>query len=186
LHPSGKYIYGTNNGLSPSDGEKYDIQNGRANYLYDSPYHGDYEFNGDLWMADDGTKMFTRSRNTFRLSSDRNLDMIYGGTIPGTGVGIKTLDHSSSKNRVCAVMFEYYTGTLKNEVKVFSADFLNDLGTKPLPDFLMNTSEGYKMIPSEGHFGFFNSTGTKFFVVVKSGINPGFPDKWAVATINID
>ena len=48
LHPGGKAMYGADNGISPSDIEKYDIQSGTASVLYDSPYHGDYAMCGDL------------------------------------------------------------------------------------------------------------------------------------------
>ena len=39
LHPDGDAIFGADNGLSPSDIEKFSIANGTAEYLYDSPYH---------------------------------------------------------------------------------------------------------------------------------------------------
>lgn len=52
MHPSQKYIYGADRGLSPSDIEKYDLRDGEPKYLYDSPYHGDYAVCGDLtWSS---------------------------------------------------------------------------------------------------------------------------------------
>ena len=186
LHPSGNYVYGANNGLSPSDAENYDIRNGQAGFLYDSPYHGQYAFSGDLWIADDGSKMFTRGLNVFRLTTDQTTDMIYAGSLAGSSVGVQTLDQISSKNRVCAVYYDFFTQTPQNEVKIFSSDFLNFLGTKPIPDFLVFVSGGYQVVPSEGVFGFFNSAGTKFFICVRSKIVSGSPVQWAIATINVN
>ena len=186
LHPSGNYIYGTNNGVSPSDAEKYDIQNGQANFLYDSPYHGQYAFSGDLWMSDDGSRMFTRGRNVFWLTTSQSSDMIYAGSVDGNNVGVQTLDHISLKNRVYAVYFDFLTQAPQNEIKIFTGDFLNYLGTKPLPGFLVKQGGVYQFVPSEGIFGFFNSTGTKFFTCVRSKIVSGSPVQWAIATINVD
>ncbi|MGB7931203.1 MAG: hypothetical protein WCH04_03110, partial [Gammaproteobacteria bacterium] len=69
LHPNGTDIYGADNGLSPSDIEKYSIAGGTAQYLYDSPYHGTYAMGGELWFTEDGSRIFTRSGNVFRSSS---------------------------------------------------------------------------------------------------------------------
>ena len=186
LHPSGNYIYGANNGLSPSDAEKYDIRIGQANFLYDSPYHGQYAFSGDLWMADDGSKMFTRGRNVFWLTTNQSTDIIYAGSLEGNNVGVQTLDHISLKNRVYAVYFDFFSQAPQNEIKIFSGDFLNFLGTKPLPNFLVKQGGVYQLVPSEGVLGFFNSTGTKFFTCVRSKIVSGTPVQWAIATINVD
>ena len=186
LHPSGDYIYGANNGLSPSDAEKYDIRGGQANFLYDSPYHGQYAFSGDLWFADDGSKMFTRGLNVFRLTTNQTTDMIYAGSLAGNSVGVQTLDQISSKNLVYAVYFDFFTQAPQNEIKIFSSDFLNFLGTKPIPGFLVSVSGGFQMVPSEGVFGFFNSTGTKFFICVRSKPLSGYPVQWAIATINVN
>ncbi len=183
LHPSGQYIYGANNGLSPSDVEKYSISGGTATYLYDSPYHGDYPMNGDLWISDDGNRMYTRGRTALNLSANQAGDMTYGGTLPGDAVGIKTLDQTSVTNRVCAVMFSYMTYLPDSNVKVYSYPFLNPIGTLPLPSFI---GPNFTITPSEGHFGFFHSDGKKFFVVVKSSAPLNTPSPWAVATLNVD
>src|SRR5690606_17404486 len=62
LHSSGNSIYLADNGVSPSDMDKLDITNDTAIYLYDSPYHGDYPINGDLWLSEDGKRIFTKGK----------------------------------------------------------------------------------------------------------------------------
>lgn len=183
LHPSGEHIYGANNGLSPSDVEKYSISSGTATYLYDSPYHGDYPMSGDLWISDDGNRMYTRGRTVLNLSANQSGDLIYGGTLPGDAMGIKTLDQTSATNRVCAVMLSFMTYLPDSNVKVYSYPFLNPIGTLPLPKFL---GPNLTLISSEGHFGFFHSDGKKFFVVVKSSAPLNTPSPWAVATLTVD
>ena len=77
LHPSGSAIYGANNGLSPSDIERYSIGGGTANLDYDSPYHGDFPFCGDLWFDSAGDSMLTRCRVIVRTTDDPASDMTY-------------------------------------------------------------------------------------------------------------
>jgi hypothetical protein len=83
LHPSGSYIYGANRGLSPSDFEKYDVRGGTAAYMYDSPYHGDYSFAGDVWPFEDGSRLIARSGNLFRASEVGTEDLTYAGSLSG-------------------------------------------------------------------------------------------------------
>lgn len=82
LHPSGRYIYTADNFISPDDVKKFDIQNGTARLLYDSPYHGDYPMTGDLWFSEDGSRLFTRGRTVLKITEDKATDMTYNGTVP--------------------------------------------------------------------------------------------------------
>jgi hypothetical protein len=174
LHPLGNYIYGANNGLSPSDAEKYNIQSGTASYLYDSPYHGDYYFSGDLWIADDGSKMYTRSRNIFQLSTDQSQDMVYAGAVPGGQYwGIKSLDHHSVANRVAIILFNSFFAIPHNEIVIYSADALNLMTTKPLSDFTSDDD-------TEGHYVFLNTAGTSVVGIFK------LDSRWGVITFDVN
>lgn len=77
LHPSGTKIYGANNGLSPSDVERYGIGGGAVGYDYDSPYHGDFPFCGDLWMGVGGSTMLTRCGVVVRTTDNPSLDLTF-------------------------------------------------------------------------------------------------------------
>jgi len=81
LHPSGDYLYTADNGQFPSDIEKWDIRSGRAEWLYDSPYHGDHEMCGNLWFNEAGSTIFTACGNTFRSSTTQAQDMSYSGAL---------------------------------------------------------------------------------------------------------
>ena len=98
LHPGGRAMYGANNGLSPSDIERYGITDGRAVVDYDARYHGDYQMCGDLWMSEDGLRIFTACGNVFWASDIRDQDMIYNGALEGTS-RIEHLDHSLTTPR---------------------------------------------------------------------------------------
>lgn len=82
LHPSGAWIYTVSGGaFSPSDVDKWDITSGVMSYLYDSPYHGEYEACDDVWFSDDGATIYTSCGNTYRSNAVQAQDMIYAGSL---------------------------------------------------------------------------------------------------------
>lgn len=79
LHPDGTAIYGAV--FSSSKIQRYSISGGAASLLRDSPYHGDYEMCGDLWLSVDGASVFTACGVIFHSSTDAALDMRYTGAL---------------------------------------------------------------------------------------------------------
>ncbi|WP_437752265.1 hypothetical protein [Sorangium sp. So ce1389] len=77
LHPSRDRFYGADNGLSPSDIERWDIVGEAAQPAYDSPYHGDYPMCGDLRIHPAGTTIYTRCGHVFLASNTRPSDMTW-------------------------------------------------------------------------------------------------------------
>jgi len=187
LHPSGNFIYGANTGLSPSDFEKYEIGNGTAQYLYDSPYHGDFPFDGDIWISEDGSRLFAKSRRVFNASSIQSNDMTYNGELVGDG-NVVALDYSTAANRVYAIFSSSrYEEKPTNEIRTYETEFLAFKGTIELSSFLFpdGNNEG-KFYESQGYFGFFNSDGTKYYVIVKAEEGSGAENEWAIATIDVE
>lgn len=187
LHPSGKYIYGANNGVVPSDAEKYDIQEGRANYLYHSPYHGDHEFYGQIWLADDGLKLLSRGNNIFNLSETKATDLIYTGTLPVANKWVHAADFCTSKNRIGVVFYDYdiFNGIEpQNSVNFFDATDYTYVEEKLFLNLIVQTGTGLESVPALGQSGFFDSTGTTFYAIVNSG-SKGLIQQWAVATIHL-
>ncbi len=150
LHPSGSVIYGANNGLSPSDIEKYSAPvSGGVAYLYDSPYHGDYAMCGDLWFAEDGSTIYTACGNTFSSSSTQSQDMIYRGAMNLTrgdyyGYEVRSLTQSGEtkeivlieQDRVCKSLSP--TADCKDRVSFFESDFLNRTNSYSMPPQTVN------------------------------------------------
>lgn len=189
LHPSGKYIYGAENNLSPMDIEKYDIQNGNAEYSYDSPYHGDYIMNGNLWFSEDGNRIFTRGKTVFKTSELRSQDMIYNGTInteTNPYTPIEWLDHSSVKNNIYLLL----VSDNWNQKKLPYIYVYNDLDLAlknkiTLEQFLVSKNESDKVFyDAEPFFVFSNSTGSNLFVIVKA-TGAGLAKEWAIEKISI-
>lgn len=187
LHSSGDYIYVADNDVSPSDVEKFDIRNGTAELLYDSPYHGQYAFYGGLWMSDTGHRLFAKSRNLFNLSTIQSVDLTYNNVLVGEG-RIATLDYSSAADKIYTIFRPVDPGPQpQGEVRRYNTEFYAFEGTTPLPDFLIPDGAGGGTInDARGYFGFFNAAGNQYFVIVKTTEFPGNVHQWAVATITVE
>ena len=137
LHPSGDYMYVANNGLTPSDIEKYDLRSGVATRLYDSPYHGDYAMCGNVWLKEDGATIYTRCGNTFRASTLQSQDMVYGGRLQLSasqfyGYQVDSLSQSDASKEIVLLETDVYecapyrsNDRCYSHLAVFESDFLN-------------------------------------------------------------
>ena len=177
LHPSGKYIYGANNGLSPSDFEKYDIRSGAAAVMYDSPYHGDYAFNGNVWISDDGLRLFARSGNAFRSSEVQAEDMRYAGNLQGMTV-VQWAAQSAAAGRVLALPGSWCCGDpAASEMRVYESSFLAFQGALGLPRFSVPGAGSFK---SEGRFVFFKGDGQRVYLLLKAEDGSGMALDWGL------
>lgn len=169
LHPSGTVIYGADNGLSPSDIEKYDISGGNADYLYDSPYHGDYDMCGDLWFSSTGDRIFTACGNAFFSSSDEDEDMIYSGALANFTFydRVGYVAHSEVANTVLAVPEKEDTWDeedLDRWLYKYDGEFLTLTEQVLFSSFVQ---DGYAY-QSHGRYLFYHSDGSKYFAVVQA------------------
>lgn len=177
LHPSGRYVYGANNGLSPSDIEKYDIRNGALSIMYDSPYHGDYAFNGNLWISDDGLRIFARSGNVFRSSEVRAEDMLYAGRLHGMTV-VQWAAQSAAAERVLALAGTGWGAEAPaSEMRVYESAFLAFRGALSLPRFPIPGAGSAK---AEGKFVFWRSDGQRAYVLAKAEDGSGMALDWGL------
>ncbi|MBK8627806.1 MAG: hypothetical protein IPN86_20255 [Saprospiraceae bacterium] len=186
LHPSGNYIYGADNGLSPADIEKYDIRNGTLIFMYDSPYHGDYPMGGNIWFSELGDRIYARSRNVFRASENKDLDITYNGQLAGTGNVISLDHHEGSKRIYCSLS----TGNAwefipSNTITVYESEFLNPIGSKELQGFIFPDGQGGgKFFKSRAYFVFASSDGNKVHTLVKSEPGSGSLNEWAIISLD--
>lgn len=190
LHPSGKFIYGADNGLSPSDIEKYDIQNGVANLIYDSPYHGDYPMSGNLWFSEDGNRIFTRGKTVLKTSESKSLDMIYNGKINTTvtNSNIEWLDHLSTKNNLYVILTDGDYWSLKKSpfIYIYDASNLSFKSKLELEKYLVPDNNGGGVFyDAEPYFVFSNAAGNSLFVITKAS-GSGLANEWAIQKIGIE
>jgi hypothetical protein len=180
MHPSGKYIYGANNGLSPSDFEKYAIgttatTGTTASYLYDSPYHGDYAFSGNVWVSEDGLRLFARSGNVFRSSEVRAEDMTYGGALSGMSA-VEWAVQSTAAGKIFALPGSTFNTTAASELRVYDSAFLAYRGASVLPRFNLTTGS----FASRGRFVFTRADGTRVYVLIQADGASGLALDWGL------
>jgi hypothetical protein len=135
LHPSGDFVYTADNGVSPSDIAKFDIRAGIAEALYDSPYHGDYEMCGDLWLKQDGSVIYTKCGNTFRTSTTRSEDMLYNGGLQLSasqtyGYQIDSLSQAEATHELMLLEADWYQCNVVGyrcytHLGLYESEFLN-------------------------------------------------------------
>ena len=175
LHTSGQYIYG-------HYPEKYDISNGTAQKLYSS----NNQIGKDFWISDNGLRIFGANTKVLRTSPNQILDLSYNGSLDGNNI-ILALDHSSQANRIYAIFRDGNSSSPSNMIKKYEAEYLTHVGEIILPGFIFPGADGSgEFFDSEGHFGFFNSDGTKFHVVVKAGSGSGTTNDWAIVTLSMN
>lgn len=191
LHPSGKYIYGADDYSSPTDFEKYDITGGTAQYLYDSPYHSEYNFNGDIWISEDGERLYAASRNIFRATENTNTDITFIQQLPGEmHQRMIWLAESESSPRIYAIYATREIGfPFKHPERVIRKFNLNHelKGEITIPEFLIPDGKGSgEFHPGNGRYCFLNSEGTKLYVVATAEVKDAYEDHWAVVTVDVE
>lgn len=191
LHPSGTVGYGANNGLSPSDIEKYDFAAGPAAYLYDSPYHGDYNMCGDLWISESGLHIYTACGNVFRSSPTRAQDMVYNGALQLSssqyyGYRILSLSQSSEQTEIALLEQDWYNcqsygnqNECYTHLALYESAFLNRVAIYSLPPL----SVAGKSYAQRGQFVFHSSDGNGKYLLSRLYAMPNPDAEYYISTL---
>lgn len=171
LHPSGSKMYGADNGLSPSDIERYEFSGGTAQLVYDSPYHGDYAMCGNLWFSRNGANIFTACGNIFRASDVRNLDMRYAGSLSLStdqlyGYRITSLSQSDSKSEVALLEAPPYCSqgsSCEDRFRLYESSYFSSIGTYWVPNMKVSGND-YRQ---HGLFVFHDAAGTARILITR-------------------
>jgi chitinase len=185
LHPSAKYIYGADNGLSPSDIHKFSILTETIKYLGDSRYHGDYTMGGNLWFSEDGARIFVKGGNVFRSSEAPSQDILYAGALEGV-FGLRWVATSTKAKKVLALDGGAYTHPQAPGLRVYDTDFLSFKGTVALPKFTAPKGPSERTeFESQGYYVFVNSDTNRVYVLLNADPASGIDKDWALATFDL-
>lgn len=181
LHPSGKAIYGTRDGISPNDIERFDVSTGAITAHTDSPYHGDYSICGPIWFSPSGERIYTGCGTIFRYSEQPSLDMTYTASLAGL-IRVTALSDSASANRIAAIPgADFPSSAPDNQVRLYRSDSLNYIGRLALPDF----QSGASSYQAHGKHVFFNNAGTVLYVIMQADSTSGLLNDFAIQTYNL-
>lgn len=91
LHPSESMVYSADVDISPSDIHRHDLRtNGEIYYAGDSPYHGDYRMDGNVWVSPLGDELVTRGGDVFVAGQPIESDMTFITSMSPVGSYIET------------------------------------------------------------------------------------------------
>lgn len=176
IYQNGQKIYGANRGTSPDDIFRINLSADtgiaaadlEGGYPLDSPYHGDYYMCGDLWLSQDGQRIFTACGSVFRSSDAPGQDMTYNGSVhdlPAMGY----MFHSQAAGIVLGLSLESGRGInlggpfVENKMAVWDYQNLTLRKMVILPDFSITGSP----YPAHGRYVFVNPEGTEYYVIVQ-------------------
>ena len=183
LHPSGDYIYAVEP-TSPIGIKKFDITGGIAQYLYEGPR----TLSGhlyDIWISNDGNKIFVNDKTIFNSSSIQNEDISPLGELETEANRLGTLDCSDNKIFTISLPGNYEVQS--NKIRMYQKDDLSFIDEIIMPSFFNNDSFNGGVVASQGYHGFFNSDGTKYYVLAtwRRG-SSDLSNEWAIITIDVE
>jgi hypothetical protein len=186
LHPSEDYIYFVPLELSPMSCAKVDIRQGEAVYMYNSTIQHTNDFGG-LWISDNGDYLFGPYRGVYHSSEDQDGDMVFVTDLEESGTFVD-IDYMESANRIYGISGGPSAAWIEtNMIRIYDGETFELLGTKEISDIAVTRGSGESIpVGAEGQFGFFNSTGTSYFILAKSENNFVGETQWAIGVIPVD
>jgi hypothetical protein len=177
LHPSGSVLYAT---VTDYTIQKYDISSGTPVFMYDSASipGRTYTAGGELWMLEDGTGFITRYGNVFSASTGTNRDLApYKATLEGLNydISVQYAADSSAVAKAAAI-----PRTSDIEVRIFDDRLFTLQNEIALPHFTTGASN----YPGHGKFVFYDSTGTRLYVIMQADTASGLTQDFGVVTYN--
>lgn len=166
LHPNGTSMYLGGNWFS-----KWDISGGVAKITSSS--FGTSTC-GNLWVTEDGRRVFTACAKAYTVSDIPAQDMQYNGSFSATNTAV-WVDESAVQHAT-AVIPRPASGSVTGPiaatdtlVQLYSDDFLGYQGAIPLPPFTV----GNATFAAHGRFVFWNKSGSTLFAVVQADTTSG-------------
>lgn len=174
LHSSGSTIYAATTTINPAYIEKYEIAEGKVNYLYNWPYHNEHQTCHNLWLSATGNRVYTACGNVFRASEYRVHDLTYMGAIAlfdQEGVaGIQALSDSAAAGEIALIETNFQDcysrphDFCRNRLGLYDRQTLAPIASYSIPS---NYIAG---------FVFHSSDGSEKYVIARTNNDPQLPD----------
>jgi hypothetical protein len=197
LDASGTALYVASNWLSPGYLFRFDVSQHPARYLRRALlWSATPEICGDLWMSEDGSRIFTRCGGVFRSSTDPAVDMTAEGRLAGLA-NVRHLSDSTRAGMIAAIpgIPDYdgfgfavipgggWDGDVLGDtrVRLFDPANLSSRGALSLPAFVLGASSH----PARARFVFFNRLGTRLHVIVEADRASGLVNGFGVVSFDV-
>ena len=177
LHPNGEAIYGISGVIRSPKLEKYSIINGTTEAAGD--YSSEYGLGRDLWISEDGLRIFTSSGNIYLSPNDTDNELIYYGSL-NEQYSFKHMSNSTLVNKVIAIPQSDAEGD--TQIKIYAYDSLVFEKSIDLPYFFVGNSA----YPGYGKFVFISGDGSKLFVVIQADESSGIINEFGIVSYKIN
>ncbi len=171
LSRDGNYLYVGGDGFS-----KWSISKGVA-----TPIANYFSFNtcGNLWLAEDGSRMFTACAKAYRVSSVPADDLQPNGGFSGASA-LAWADQSPLQQSIAVIpqsnSFDVHGAP---ELQIYGDGFLDFSGSIPLPKFTV----GGAAYTGYGQYVFWNRPETTLIVIAKADSSAGLASAYGLAGI---
>lgn len=163
LHPSGNYIYASNDAISPGNIYKFNISNGYADYLYDFPYTIPNlvpRYFPNLWLAHDGTKAYSGNGEIFTTTDLQESDMLNQGDFSGID-RIAWLDDNPNSSDLYLIETGPYLA--ETEVKIYDSNNYTYIRGYSLPILQFLNNGSFQNRQAKGKYVFSNDSANSLF-----------------------
>jgi hypothetical protein len=179
LHPSGKYLYVGGNWTS-----KWDITQGVARLINSpspvNPYGGSC---GNLWLSEDGNRLFTACGTTYRSSELPSDDFSYNGSLSAASA-VSWVANSNQQHATAVIPSISSTGANSSgrdtEVQFYGDQYLWFIAQDALPSFTVDGDQ----YAGHGRYVTWNSSTTKLFVLLQADSQANLASDFAVYTLD--
>lgn len=125
MHPSDNKMYFADSTVSPNDVHRLDVQAGALVEYRNSPYHGDYNFCGNVWLSADGLELLTACGVVLRLKDAPEADMFFKAYLHNFNPAIDPevitqASHSRFSDRWYVIVDDLGVGASR-QIRVFDA-----------------------------------------------------------------
>jgi len=135
---------------------------------------------GNVWIAADGLSIVTECGTVYTVSENEAQDLQYEGTLANLGYINWAAESVLLQSTAVIPQTNYNTQANDTEVQVFGEAYLGYAGSLALPQFMV----GGTAYAGHGKFAFWNSAGTRLYVIEQADSTAKLLSSFAVATIS--
>lgn len=120
----------------------------------------------NLWLSETGDRLFSACGNVYRTSDSTTQDLVQYGSLAGTA-SVTWLANAGVLGATAAISGG--TSPFDTEVRFFGDQYLGYAGSLAVPSFTI----GARVYAGHGRYVFWNSLGTKLYVIEKADSTAG-------------
>jgi hypothetical protein len=182
LNSAGDAIYTSSPGTTFAAVSRYGITDGPMKKDYSSVWLPTQSPGFKVWFTNDG-RMVGDTGSVFRSGNTRPTDFIYTGTLSsytGTAGSVVSLAHSTTSHMFASIGPGANSSDKDGSLFLHGDKYLSLSSKTTLPKI----SAGSVSASSHGKFLFWNSSGTKAYVILQADPSAGFLNDFAVYTLS--